>query len=35
MKKLTIEEKNEITSALYNRVELMKENIAILKKNGN
>lgn len=34
IEKLTIEEKDEITAALYNRVHWMKKTIAMLKNNG-
>lgn len=34
MKKLTIEEKNEISAALHGRVIFMKDTIAKLKNNG-
>ena len=34
MKKLTIEEKVEISAALHNRVDWMKKTIATLKNNG-
>ena len=34
MKKLTIEEKTEISAALYNRVDWMKKTIATLKNSG-
>ena len=34
MKKLTIEEKTEIATALHNRVDWIKKTIATLKNNG-
>lgn len=34
MKKLTFEEKTEITVALYSRIDLMKETVAALKRIG-
>lgn len=34
MKKLTFEEKNEITVALYSRIDLMMETVAALKRIG-
>ena len=34
MKKLTFEEKTEITVALYSRKDLMKETVAALKRIG-
>ena len=34
MVKLTIEEKVEISAALYNRIDWMKKTIATLKNNG-